>query len=173
MRLGRPALLTIWDLCPRNIELQPLIRLPGKNRNRSQSLPQPQMNIATTKEEPRQEPARKMTFTSRLLMTAVVVFIWVLALLAINKTDAFRGREKFLPASGIAPACFLLVYLVLIHGKDVVNLFTMAGNKIEAVQEKQAQRGKKAGEAIKTLNKMMDEAGKQPPPTERGEEKDN
>jgi hypothetical protein len=136
-----------------------------------QSLPQSQSNMAA-RDVLQQESMSiwKMTFTSRLIMTAVVVCIWLLALFAINKTKLFKGHEKVLPASRIALACFLLVYLVLVHGKDVVNLSTMAGNKIEAVQEKQAQRGRKAGEAIKAFNKLMDGADKPSPPPDRAEE---
>ena len=129
--------------------------------------------IALPSSAPREEPAHKMTFFTRLLMTFFVVFTWLGILFAINKTGLFKGREKFLPATQAALGCLFLVYLVMIHGKDVAHLFTMAGNKIEAVQEKQAQRGKKAGEAIKALNKFMGEAGKQPPSTEQGEEKGN
>jgi len=121
----------------------------------------------------REEPARRMTFFARLLMTVVVVFVWLGILIAIKKTGEFKEREKVLPAIRIALACIFLVYLVMIHGKDAVHLFTMAGNKIEEVQEKQARRGKKAGEALKALNKIMEEAGKQPPPPDPGEEKDN
>ena len=133
----------------------------------------PPSNIATTQEAPREEPAHKMEFTTRLLMTVVVIFAWFGILIAIKKTGEFKGHEKVLPATRIALACIFLVYLVMIHGKDAVNLFTMAGNQIEAVKEKQSQRGKKAGQAIKTLNKIMEEAGKQPPPPDKGEEKDN
>jgi hypothetical protein len=121
----------------------------------------------------REENAHKMVFTTRLLMTTGVVFVWFVILFAIKKTGIFKGRKKALPATWIALVCILLVYLVMVHGKDVVNLFTMAGNKIEEVQEKQRQRGKKAGEAIKALNKLMEEAGKQPLAPDQGEEKNN
>jgi uncharacterized membrane protein YcjF (UPF0283 family) len=144
-----------------------------EEQNRLQSQAEPQTNISTSQVAPREEPAHKMTFTTRLLMTVVVVFVWFVVLFAVKKTGEFKGREKVLPATRIALACIFLVYLVMVHGKDAVNLFTMAGNKIEAVQEKQAQRGKKAGQAIKALNKIMEEAGKQPPPPDQGEEKDN
>ncbi|OGW38617.1 MAG: hypothetical protein A2X58_10160 [Nitrospirae bacterium GWC2_56_14] len=120
-----------------------------------------------------EESAFQMTFFTKLLMTAVVVFAWFGILVIIKKTDVLKGREKILPATRIALACIFLVYLVMVHGKDVAGLFTMAGNKIEAVKEKQAQRGKKAGQAIKALNQFMDEAGKQPPPPEQDEEKNN
>ena len=115
----------------------------------------------------------KMTFTSRLLMTAGAVSVWFFILVSIKKTGEFRGREKALPAVRIALACIFLVYLVMVHGKDAMTLYTMAVNKIEEVQEKQAQRGKKAGQAIKALNKLMDDAGKQPPAPDQGEEKGN
>ena len=144
-----------------------------EEQSRLQSRAEPQANIAPSQGAPVEEPARQMTFFTRLLMTAVVVFAWFGILVAIKKTDVFKGREKILPATRIALACIFLVYVVMVHGKDVVNLFTMAGNKIEAVKEKQAQRGKKAGQAIKALNQFMDEAGKQPPPPEQDEEKNN
>jgi uncharacterized membrane protein YcjF (UPF0283 family) len=143
-----------------------------EEQNRLQSQAEPQTNIATSQVAPREEPAHKMTFTTRLLMTAVAVFVWFGILFAIKRTGEFKGREKVLPTTQIALGCIFLVYLVMVHGKDVVSLFTLAGSKIEAVQEKQAQRGKKAGQAIKALNKFMDEAGKQPPP-DQGEEKSN
>jgi len=132
-----------------------------------------QPTIAASQEAPRDESVLTMAFTTRLLMTAGVVFVWIAVLFAIKKTGEFKGREKVLPVTRIALSCIFLVYLVLVHGKDVVILYTMAGNKIEAVQEKQAQRGKKAGEAIKALNKLMDDAGKQPPLPDQGEEKGN
>jgi hypothetical protein len=120
-----------------------------------------------------EESAHQMTFFTRLLMTAVVVIAWFGILVIIKKTDVLKGREKILPATRIALACIFLVYLVMIHGKDVAGLFTMAGNQIDAVKEKQAQRGKKAGQAIKALNKFMDEAGKQPLTPDQDEEKNN
>ncbi len=144
-----------------------------EKQDQVQSQTQPQTNIVPSQVALREEPAHKMTFFTRLLMTFFVVFAWLGILFAINKTGLFKGREKFLPATQVALGCLFLVYLVMVHGKDVAHLFTMAGNKIEAVQEKQAQRGKKAGQAIKALNKFMDEAGKQPPATEQGEEKGN
>jgi uncharacterized membrane protein YcjF (UPF0283 family) len=133
----------------------------------------PPSHLAATQEAPREEPAHQMEFTTRLLMTVVVIVAWFVVLIAIKKTGEFKGREKVLQATRIALACIFLVYLVMVHGKDVVNLFTMAGSKIDAMKEKQAQRGKKAGQAIKALNKLMEEAGKQPPPKDPGEEKDN
>ncbi len=144
-----------------------------EKQDQIRSQTQPQTNTAPSQVALREGPAHKMTFFTRLLMTAVVVFAWLGILFAINKTGLFKGREKFLPATQVALGCLFLVYLVMVHGKDVAHLFTMAGNKIEAVQEKQAQRGKKAGQAIKALNKFMDEAGKQPPAPDQGEEKDN
>jgi hypothetical protein len=132
-----------------------------------------QKYIATTQETPSEGSADKMTFTTRLLMTAGMAIVWFALLFAIKKTGEFKGREKVLPTTRIALACIFLAYLVMVHGKDVVNLFTMAGNKIEAVQEKQAQRGKKAGAAIKALNQLVEEAGKQPPAPDQGEEKNN
>jgi hypothetical protein len=119
-------------------------------------------NIASTQE--------RMTFTTRLFMTVVLIFVSIVVLVAINKTGSFKGRAKVLPAVRIALACLLLVYLVMAHGKDVTILFTMAGNKIGAVKEKQAQRGKKAGEAIKAFNTLMEAAGKQPPPSQEEEQ---
>jgi len=130
-------------------------------------------NIATIPKALLDGPAYQTAFTTRLLMTAGVVLIWFVILFAINNTSEFKGREKVLPATRIALACIFLVYLVMIHGKDAVTLYTMATNKIEAVKEKQAQRGRKAGQAIKALNQLMEEAAKQPPapPEELGEEK--
>ncbi len=142
-----------------------------KNQIRSQT--EPRTNIAPSQAAPREEPAHTMTFTARLLMTVGVVFAWFGILMAIKKTGVFKGREKFLPAAQIALGCIFLAYLVMVHGKDVAGLFSMAGNKIEAVREKQAERGRKAGQAIKTLNTFMDEAGKLPPAADQGEEKGN
>jgi hypothetical protein len=133
----------------------------------------PQANIAPSLAAPREEPAATMTFTARLLMTVGVVFVWFGILMTIKKTGVFKGREKFLPTTQIVLGCIFLVYLVMVHGKDAVGLFTMAGNKIEAVREKQAQRGRKAGQAIKALNAIMEEAGKQPLAPDQGEEKNN
>jgi len=144
-----------------------------EEQNRLQSQAEPQANIAPLQGAPVEEPARKMTFFTRLLITAVVLFAWFGILVAIKKTDVFKGREKILPVTRIALACIFLVYLVMVHGKDVAGLFTMAGNQIDAVKEKQAQRGKKAGQAIKALNQFMDEAGKQPLPPDQDEEKNN
>jgi hypothetical protein len=115
--------------------------------------------------------AQTTTFTSRLIMTAGVVLVWFIILFILNKTGEFKGRENALPAARIALACIFLVYLVMVHGKDAVNLFTMAGNHIDAVREKQAQQGKKAGEAIKALNKLMDGAANPPPAPDQGQEK--
>jgi len=139
----------------------------------SQPQTQPQANSALTQEVPGEKPAYKMTFTIRLLITVVVVFVWIVALFTIKKAGVLKGREKVLPAARVALSCILLVYLITVHGKDVVNLFTMAGNKIEEVQERQAQRGKKAGEAIKALNKLMEDAEKKPPASDQAEEKNN
>jgi hypothetical protein len=133
----------------------------------------PPLNIAPTQEAPRGESAHTTAFTTRLLMTTGVAFLLFIILFALNKTDKLKGREKVLQATRIGLVCIFLIYLVIVHGKDAVHLFTMAGNTIESVQEKQAQRGKKAGEAIKALNQLMEEAGKQPPPPDQGEEKGN
>jgi hypothetical protein len=169
---------------------------PAEDRNQAppltqmtQTLPQAQLEqpvrpdimtlqptIAALQEAPRPDPAHTMTFTTRLLMTAGVVLAWLGILVAVKKTGDFKGRETILPATRIALACIFLVYLAMVHGKDMVTLYTIASNKIEAVHEKQAQRGKKAGQAIKALNKLMEEAGKQPPPPDQpdqGEEKLN
>jgi len=141
--------------------------LEEQNRIRSQPQAQPQAQA----EQPVQPDAMK--FTTRLLMTAGVVFGSFVILVALNKTGDFKGREKVLQATRISLACIFLAYLVMVHAKDVEHLFTMTASKIEAVGEKQAQRGKKAGQAIKALNQLMDAADKQPPAPDHGEEKDN
>ena len=69
----------------------------------------------------------------------------------------------------IALACILSLYLVIVHARDVVHLFSKAGDGIESVKEGQAQRGKKAGKAIKALNSFMDDAQKSSDSDREGE----
>ena len=87
---------------------------------------------------------------------AVGTFLAVLIILP--RIDALRYYPKAVDGVRSSLAILLLVYLVIAHGKDVVRLFGMAGKSISDMEQKSAERGKKAAQFYKEMEKMMEQA---------------
>jgi len=113
----------------------------------------------------------------RLMITGAVLLVGVAFLVAIGKIAALKQKEQvrlILRSSLIAA---LLLYLGIAHAGDVIALFSNVGNKLEAVQQKSAERGRKAAEAMKKmeaisgqLEQMQKEEEAQMKELEKGQE---
>lgn len=130
------------------------------------------MRNVTGSDSSRATSGHDRAFTSRLLLTGGVLIITMIALVALGRTKDFSGREKIIPSVRLMLVCGVLVYLVVAHGRDVTFLSGLVGKQLDAIEDQSAQRGKKAAEAIKSLNNLMREA-EQVPAAEPGNDHDH
>lgn len=90
--------------------------------------------------------------------TAGIASAFIAALIALAKIDALRKHEKVVERVRSALAVLFLVYLIFAYGKDVIRLFSEAGETIAGMERKSAERGKKAAQFYKEMENMMEQA---------------
>ena len=98
---------------------------------------------------------------SRLIRSGIAVGIFIALLFAVSHFDALRERAQVLFRVRTGLAVLLLVFLAFNHAWDVLGLFGKVGdalpNPVASIQEKSAERGKKAAEAYKTMDKILNQ----------------
>ena len=99
--------------------------------------------------------------SSRLIRSGIAVGIFIALLFVTAHFDALREQEQvqFRVRTGLA--VLFLAFLAFNHGRDVMGLFGKVGdtvtNPVASIQEKSAQRGKKAADAYKSMDKVLDQ----------------
>jgi len=114
---------------------------------------QEQLAAASVKIE---EPLSK-----RLIRSGIAVGIFIALLLVASHIDALKEQARLLFRIRTVLVVLLLVFLGVTHARDVLGLFTKVGdalpNPMASIQEKSAERGKKAADAYKALGKALEQ----------------
>jgi hypothetical protein len=106
-------------------------------------------------------------FPSRLILSGCSVAAVIALLFLLPHIDVLRERTRVLNGirAGLIAGLFVLVPIV--HGNDVARLFRQAGDAVSSpfteVQEEQATRGKKAAQAMKAFNRMLEQVEQKSP----------
>jgi hypothetical protein len=99
--------------------------------------------------------------TRRLIRSGVAVGLFVALLFVAYHIDALREQAQVLSRIRTGLVVLLLVFLSVTHARDVIGLFGTVGetvaNPVADLQEKSAQRGKKAAGAYKSMERALDQ----------------
>ena len=123
----------------------------------AEALARTEQNMAPVK---REEP-----FSSRLIRSGVAVGLFIALLFVVSHIDALREQAQLLSRIRSVLIVLLLAFLSFTHARDVMGLFGKVGdtisNPVASLQEKSAERGKKAAEAYKSMEKILDQRAKE------------
>jgi hypothetical protein len=99
--------------------------------------------------------------SSRLVRSGIAAGVFIALLFVVSHLDALREQAQVLFRVRTGLAVLLLVFLAFNHARDVRGLFGTVGdtlpNPVASMQERSAERGKKAAEAYKAMGKVLDQ----------------
>jgi hypothetical protein len=93
---------------------------------------------------------------SRALFSVLVLISAVFAFIVLKILDA--DHKKPIAILRVVILWGVSIYLIYAHAGDVVNGFRSLGNGIENTRSQSAEKGKKAATALKTLDKLIENA---------------
>jgi len=99
--------------------------------------------------------------SSRLIRSGIAVGLFIALLFVTAHFDALREQAQVLFRVRAGLVVFLLLFLTVNHGRDIMGLFGKVGdvipNPVASMQEKSAERGKKAAETYKAMDRVLDQ----------------
>jgi hypothetical protein len=99
--------------------------------------------------------------SSRLIRSGIAVGIFIALLFVTAHFDALREQAQLLFRVRTGLVVFLALFLAVNHGRDIMGLFGKIGdtlpNPVASLQEKSAERGKKAADAYKAMGKILEQ----------------
>jgi hypothetical protein len=123
-------------------------RLAAEERTR-----QEQLSAAPVKTE--------QPLSSRLIRSGIAVGLFIALLFVTAHFDALREQVQLLFRVRAGLVVFLLLFLTVNHGRDIMGLFGKVGdvipNPVASMQERSAERGKKAADAYKAMDRVLDQ----------------
>ncbi len=90
--------------------------------------------------------------------TGAALLLYVAMLIAMAKIEALREHERIVERVRTTLSVLLFAFLVAAYGKDLIRLFGAAGDTVAGMQQKSAERGKKAAQFYKEMEQMMEQA---------------
>jgi septum formation inhibitor MinC len=101
------------------------------------------------------------TISARLIRSGVAVGLFIALLFVVSHVDAIREQAHLLSRIRTVLVLLLLAFLGFTHVRDVMGLFGKVEetvvNPVASIQEQSAERGKKAAEAFKSMDKILDQ----------------
>ncbi len=98
-----------------------------------------------------------MPISIRLLITFCVLVCVIIMAGVVSRLPKFSEDTLARISLRSGTAILVLLYIIVAHGRDIVTVMRMAGNAVDSVQAKSAEKGKKAAEGIKRLDAMFEE----------------
>ncbi|NTW60448.1 MAG: hypothetical protein HGA43_14945 [Nitrospirae bacterium] len=99
--------------------------------------------------------------SSRLIRSGIAVGLFIAIMFVLSNIHGLQGQAQVLLRIRAAMALILLVFLGITHAKDVMGFFRKVGdtvsNPVADIQVKSAERGRKAAQAYKALNRALDQ----------------
>jgi len=99
--------------------------------------------------------------SARFIRSGIALGLVIAVMFVISNIHGLQGQAQVLSRVRITLVLLLFVFLGYTHAKDVMGLFGKVGdtvsNPIAGIQERSAERGKKAAEAYKALDKALEQ----------------
>ncbi len=108
----------------------------------------------------RSESGRPRPLSTRLVISTAVGLSAFLVFAMISNLPALKENKNVLSIIRGSLIGAVLVYLIVAHVKDVKTALGITGQTVEEAQRRSAEKGKKAAQAIKTLDATFEEAQK-------------
>ncbi|MEK6745096.1 MAG: hypothetical protein AABZ15_15885 [Nitrospirota bacterium] len=97
----------------------------------------------------------------RFIRSGVAIGLFLALLFVAYHIDALREQARVLSRIRTGLVVLLLVFLSVTHARDVIGLFGKVGgtvvNPVAGLQERSAERGKKAADAYKAIERIADQ----------------
>jgi membrane glycosyltransferase len=104
-------------------------------------------------------------FTGRLIRGGIALALAVALIMVLSHIDALREQAELLRRIRLILVLVLFVFLGATFAGDVAGLFRSVGREIAdpvaGIQEKQAEKGKKAAESYKAIDQALQEKAQQ------------
>jgi hypothetical protein len=98
---------------------------------------------------------------ARLIRSGIAACLIMALLFVVSHLDAIREQEHLLTRIRTVLVLLLVAFFGFTHTRDVMGLFGKVGetvvSPVAGIQEKSAERGKKAAEAYKSMDKILDQ----------------
>jgi hypothetical protein len=94
----------------------------------------------------------------RLMISGAVGLSALLIFVVISKLPELKENKKVLSLIRASLIGIMSLYLIVAHVNDMMTIFGAAGRVVEDVQNQSAEKGKKAVQAIKSLDSLFEEA---------------
>ena len=94
----------------------------------------------------------------RLMLSGLISLGGMLIFIVLSKQPGLKENQKIISHVRTALIGIVSLYLVIAHVKDVMTIFGMAGKAVEDVQQHSAEKGKKAAQAMKQLDALIQNA---------------
>jgi hypothetical protein len=118
------------------------------------------MALSAAETKPENRGPRPLSI--RLMISGAVGLSALMIFIVISRLPEFKENKKILIIIRASLIGMISLYLIVAHVKDMISLFSMAGRVVEDVQNQSAEKGKKAAQAIKSLDALFEEAHKAP-----------
>jgi len=115
----------------------------------------------------------KSLFSGGVLISIVLVVSALFAFVILGILDA--DHKKAIKIVRVVIVWGMSVYLIVVHGGDVVNIFRTLKGNVDTVQRESEEKGKKAAKAMKEMNALLqhgDNTGSQDSEVVDAEKKD-
>jgi hypothetical protein len=98
---------------------------------------------------------------ARLIRSGIAACLIIALLFVVSHIDAIREQAHLLTRIRTALVLLFVAFLGFTHARDILGLFGKMGetvvSPVASIQEKSAERGKKAAEAYKSMEKILDQ----------------
>lgn len=116
--------------------------------------------LARQEQDVLQEQADEL-FGTRLVRSGIAVGLFAVILFVTANLDVLKTHAQVLFRIRTALVVLLVASLGFIHARDLKDLFTMAGGPVSSpvadIRERSAQRGRKAAEAFKSMDQVLEQ----------------
>ncbi len=96
----------------------------------------------------------------RLMISAAVSLAGLLIFILLTKQAGLKENKKVHAIIRNSLISLVSLYLIIAHVKDVTTIFGMTGKAIDDVRQQSAEKGKRAAQAIKSIDALFEEAQK-------------
>lgn len=128
--------------------------------NEDQTAPRMVQPTSTDDQEARRTPDAvvdtPLPFSTRLAISGAIILGFIIALMALQKMQLPENRKKHIASVRTGLIVVLSLYLIAAHARDLLTITGLVGGKISEIEARSAEKGKKAGQAIKKIDALLD-----------------